>query len=481
MGIAGKSTIVLCRSNLWTNRYRKFKVLIDGRKEGAIASGQSESYTVTPGRHNIQVRLDWYKSEPLELDLVEGEEVRLECGPRTGISAELNAIVSPGGALYVKAADETVSGSQEGVWSKIVTLADQKLAEYSDAHTSEHQLETRRTGIHLFISYRREDSPDVCGRIYDRLIQQFGKEAVFKDIDSIPWPAYELFPMEQYRLLRMPHCTHSDFVMPMLSGRGCTFTCNFCYRMDKGFRPRSPESIVEEILYLKKEFNISYIAFSDELLMSSKQRTIEICESFLKANLNIKWDCNGRLNYATPEVLSVMKKAGCVFINYGIEAFDNDVLKKMQKALTINQINKGIEATLAAGISPGLNMLFGHIGDTRDSLNSAVDFLIKHDDGAQMRTIRPVTPYPGSPLYNYAIEKGLIKDIRDFYENKHLNSDLFAANFTELSEEELYSELSKANIRLMENYFENKKKLMVEQTQHLYSTRDASFRGFRQA
>ena len=153
----------------------------------------------------------------------------------------------------------------------------------------------------------------------------------------------------------------------------------------------------------------------------------------------------------------------------------------MQKALTINQINKGIDATLSAGISPGLNMLFGHIGDTRESLNAAVEFLIQHDDGAQMRTIRPVTPYPGSPLYAHAIEKGLIADIRDFYENKHLNSDLFATNFTNLSEEQLYSELTNANIRLMENYFENKKKRMVSQTRHLYETRDASFRGFRQA
>ncbi len=47
---------------------------------------------------------------------------------------------------------------------------------------------------------------------------------LIKDIDSIPWPAYELFPMEYYRLLRMPHCNHGDFVMPLLSGRGCTFT-----------------------------------------------------------------------------------------------------------------------------------------------------------------------------------------------------------------------------------------------------------------
>lgn len=307
------------------------------------------------------------------------------------------------------------------------------------------------------------------------------RRELIKDIDSIPWPAYDQFPIEHYRLLRMPHAAHSDFVMPMLSGRGCTFTCNFCYRLDKGFRPRSAEAIIEEIQYLKKEFRISYIAFSDELLMSSKQRTVELCEAFMKAGLNIKWDCNGRLNYATPEILKIMKKAGCVFINYGIEAFDDDVLKKMNKALTTRQISRGIEATLAAGISPGLNMLYGHIGDNKETLKAAVDFLIKYDDGAQMRTIRPVTPYPGSPLYDYAIEKGLVKDIEDFYVNKHLNSDLFAVNFTELSEDELYSELSQANVRLIENYLENRKKLMASQTKQLYSEKDSSFRGFRQS
>lgn len=307
------------------------------------------------------------------------------------------------------------------------------------------------------------------------------RRELISDIDSIPWPAYDSFPIEYYRLLRMPHCNHGDFIMPMLSGRGCTFTCNFCYRMDQGFRPRAAEAIVEEIKFLQKKYRVSYIAFSDELLMSSKQRTVEICEAFLKANLNIKWDCNGRLNYATPEVLKLMKKAGCLFINYGIEAFDDQVLMKMNKALTTKQITRGIDATLAAGISPGLNILFGHIGDNRQTLQAAVDFLLKYDDGAQMRTIRPVTPYPGSPLYDYAIEQGLIKNIDDFYTNRHLNSDLFAANFTELSEDELYQALTEANIALLHNYFENKKRLMAEQTTALYQTRDSSFRGFRQS
>ena len=58
---------------------------------------------------------------------------------------------------------------------------------------------------------------------------------LIKDIDSIPWPAYELFPIQYYRLIRETHSTNKDFVMPVLSGRGCKFKCNFCYRMDQGF------------------------------------------------------------------------------------------------------------------------------------------------------------------------------------------------------------------------------------------------------
>lgn len=306
------------------------------------------------------------------------------------------------------------------------------------------------------------------------------RRQLIEDVDTIPFPAYELFPIEHYRLLRMPHSTNKDFIMPVLSGRGCTFKCNFCYRMDEGLRPRSNESIIEEIKLLKQNYGVTYIAFSDELLMSSTERTMSLCNDFIKAGLNVKWDCNGRLNYAKPEVLKLMKQAGCVFINYGIEAMDDQILKNMNKGLTTKQIIKGIEATLEAGISPGFNIIFGNIGENNETLNKGVEFLLKYDDGAQMRTIRPVTPYPGSPLYYYAIEKGLLKDCEDFYENKHTNSDLMAVNFTDLSDEEFHRCLLKANTKLLTNYFQKKLSLGIEQAEKLYLQRDAAFRGFRQ-
>lgn len=299
------------------------------------------------------------------------------------------------------------------------------------------------------------------------------------NIDEIAFPAWDLFPMDYYTLLRMPHIENSERCLPVLSGRGCTFKCNFCYRMDKGFRPRSIENLLEEINILRKRYHVSYITFSDELLMNSEQRTVEICEGIIKSALKIKWTCNGRLNYAKPNILKLMKKAGCVFINYGIESMDQKVLNTMKKGLSIKKIREGIQNTLDAKISPGYNIIFGNIGETRESLRQGVEFLLKYDDHAQLRTIRPVTPYPGSPLYYYAIEKGLIKNCEDFYENKHLNSDLLAVNFTEMSDEEVYELLYEANTTLLNAYFDHARVKATEACRKLYMEKDTSFRGFR--
>ena len=305
------------------------------------------------------------------------------------------------------------------------------------------------------------------------------KRPLIKDIDTIPFPAYDLFPIEHYRLLRLPHIRSCNFALPVLSGRGCSFKCNFCYRMDEGFRPRSNQAIIDEIEFLKERYRISYIGFSDELLMSSVERTESLCKDFIKNNLDVHWDCNGRLNYARPDLLKLMKQAGCVFINYGIEAVDDQILKNMNKALTVKQIIKGIEETLGAGISPGFNIIFGNIGESIQTLRKGVEFLLKYDDGAQLRSIRPVTPYPGSPLYYYAIEKGLLKDCEDFYTNRHTNSDLVSVNFTDMSDEEFHKALYEANSTLIKNYFEKKRNAVIDEAKKLYLEGDTGFRGFR--
>jgi len=154
----------------------------------------------------------------------------------------------------------------------------------------------------------------------------------------------------------------------------------------------------------------------------------------------------------------------------------------MKKGLRPEMIVRGIEDTLKVGISPGLNFIFGNKGDNKETIKKTVDFLLKYDDFAQKRTIRPVTPYPGSPLYFDAIEMGLLdKDnpAEDFYERKHLNSDLICCNFTELTEDEYYECLRWANTTLMKNYYDKQRNGTLAQIDYLYKEKDVTFRGFR--
>jgi radical SAM superfamily enzyme YgiQ (UPF0313 family) len=305
------------------------------------------------------------------------------------------------------------------------------------------------------------------------------QRSLIGNVDEIPMPAYDLFPIDHYALLPCPGAKGNERTLPINSGRGCIFECNFCYRMDKGFRPRSSQSIINEVKYLQLKYNITFINFSDELLMSSKKRAKELCTGFLNSGLKFHWGCNGRLNFADIDILTLMKEAGCVFINYGIESVNDKILKNMNKALTVKQIINGVENTLKVGINPGLNVIFGNIGEDAQCLDNDVKFLLQYDNFAQLRTIRPVTPYPGSPLYYHAIEQGKLKDCEDFYENKHINSDLLTVNFTNMSDNDFYKALHNANSQLLNNYLNHTKCINEKLLDTLYFEQDSSFRGFR--
>jgi hypothetical protein len=151
----------------------------------------------------------------------------------------------------------------------------------------------------------------------------------------------------------------------------------------------------------------------------------------------------------------------------------------MHKSLTVAQITSGVQATLDAGISPGLNVLWGNIGDSVGSLWAGVAFLLKYDDGAQLRTIRPVTPYPGCPLYYEAIKRGMLEGPEDFY-RKHVNSDLFTVNFMGMDNDEAHVQLMAANVALLRHYHEKKMLQSANECADLYSG-NATFRGFRQS
>lgn len=304
------------------------------------------------------------------------------------------------------------------------------------------------------------------------------REELISDLDSVPLPAWDLFPMEHYVLEKHIAAAHTDRCFPVLASRGCAYQCNFCYRMDAGYRLRSVEGVIEEIRNLQRDYNVTHITFADENLMISEKNILTFAEGIGRSGLKMGWNCMGRLKVAKPHVLKEVKEAGCAYINYGIESLDQKVLDLMNKKQTVEEAYRGVENTIGAGIHPGLNIIWGNLGDTAESLQKGVAFLNRYNTGIQLRTIKPVTPYPGTALFKLALKRGLLKDVEDFY-SMYVNSDRMTVNFTDIPDGEFYRLLFEANKAVISSYYGSLEASAADGFRKCYFEHDFAFRGPR--
>jgi anaerobic magnesium-protoporphyrin IX monomethyl ester cyclase len=299
-----------------------------------------------------------------------------------------------------------------------------------------------------------EDLPSISFRDGDRLYVNEKRQPV-PDISKIPWPAYHLYPVEKYIKYENTgyHKGRNYFVI--LSSRGCPYKCNFCYRLEEGHRHRPFDDFLGELHFLNDKYNIDDFGLQDELFMTSKKHVKQFCEKLITAmdeNVipRISWATTGRLNIVDKEIAEAMAAAGCRQILFGLESGDTKVLELMNKKTTSDAIREGVNVTKQAGMAVSLPCMFGNIGETANSIQKTVDLLLELKPD-EYRTLRPVTPYPGSPLYEYALKEGLIRDHEEFFQLSR-NPDLLTVNFTEMSNEKFYQALYEANNQLVETY-----------------------------
>jgi anaerobic magnesium-protoporphyrin IX monomethyl ester cyclase len=305
------------------------------------------------------------------------------------------------------------------------------------------------------------------------------------NLDSLPMPAWDLFEMETYTTnLQFAGMKEGDKAFPLISGRGCTNKCSFCYRIEKGLRARNVQNVIAEMKELYYRFGINYAFFLDELFVFSKKRVYEFANALKKNNLNINYNVNARCDIFDIEIAQILKESGCLFVNAGFETTSDAVLKTMKKNCTVEQNHKTAQACHDVGLGIGLNLLFGFPKDTIQTLWDNVAFIKKYNMYDQCRTLRSPTPYPGSPLLTTAVEMGFIKHEDEFFD-VFKNSDLRMFDYCGIPDDVFYSELLRANTELVLDHYKHTNNDMeaawkiINGYKDLYEGRTIEFYGAR--
>jgi anaerobic magnesium-protoporphyrin IX monomethyl ester cyclase len=259
------------------------------------------------------------------------------------------------------------------------------------------------------------------------------RERIF-DLDALPMPAYDLLPVLKYRpakgsYLRLP-------AMAMMTSRGCPGRCTFCAKtLGTAMVFRSAEKIYEEIKFLMTAYGIREIMFYDDTFTCHRQNVLKVCDLLIAHDVDLAWNCFARVDFIDEELLGRMKAAGCHQIMYGVENIDDNVLKNINKKINAKQVEQAVRWTKAAGIECRLAFMVGNPGDTREVVEKNIDFAIKTDPDLMVMNI--ATPFPGTEMYKWAKERGLI--LTDDWNDYNLSRPVMRLeNLSALEIERLY-------------------------------------------
>ena len=237
------------------------------------------------------------------------------------------------------------------------------------------------------------------------------------NLDDLPFPAYDLLNLKEYYMdtahWHNPKNLPINIPLPIISSRSCPYHCTFCsvfLMQGRGYRPRSPKNVVDEIEYLYKEYNHRYFSFMDDNFTLSKKRTLDICNEIINRRLNIQFDTPNGISIKTldKEVIDVLIQAGlirtCIAIESGSEFIRNQVIQKGLPTQTIYDFFEMVEDYKDLHIK--VFFIIGYPQETKETLKETYE-MIKRIPIEQVG-IFFLALYPGTTIFKYCQDNNLI-------------------------------------------------------------------------
>jgi anaerobic magnesium-protoporphyrin IX monomethyl ester cyclase len=227
------------------------------------------------------------------------------------------------------------------------------------------------------------------------------------DLDTWPLPARDIVPIERYQTAQYQG-RKGTF---MLSSRGCPYRCTFCLwpgtMVGRDFRARKPESVVDEMELLVKNYGVDDIYFDDDTMTIDRERLLRICRLIQERELKVHWIAMGRVDTVDEELLTEMRKAGCDNVYLGVESGSPEILKRLKKGIQLSQVEEAFRVARRVGVKTQAFFMMGGPGETKETLRETIDFAVRLDpDNAQFAA---AVPYPGTEMYEESVRKGYLK------------------------------------------------------------------------
>lgn len=281
------------------------------------------------------------------------------------------------------------------------------------------------------------DVPAICWRGPDgRILRGPDRESPV-DMDSLPLPDMEAFGLDFY--LDMQRTSDSYYLagaptqrmLPVISSRSCPFNCTFCYHpLGKRYRRRSLDSFFAEVEYWVSAHGISGLAILDELFPTDPAFLEAFCERM--APLELRWVAQLRVSDMSRAKLRMLRDAGLCYISYGIESASPLILKSMRKKVKVRDVENALRLTREESIGIQGNLLFGDPAETPETARESLDWFSLHPQ--YHLNLNFVVPYPGSAIYQGALERGIIRDRLEY-----IRGGCPPVNLTRMDQDQLHA------------------------------------------
>lgn len=205
----------------------------------------------------------------------------------------------------------------------------------------------------------------------------------------------------------------SNYIMPytISTARGCPGECIFCSSKSfwgKKVYMRSAKSIFDEVMHLHNKFDTLIFYITDDTFTASYKRAVQFCEMIKETGIKFVWGCESRADVINEDLMKIMTEAGCKKLQIGLESADNEILRKIKKNVSIEQIENGVKLANKYGLHITASYIVGHAYDTHETINNTINFAKKIQREYGAHVVGSVnTPFPGTEQYEKREELGI--------------------------------------------------------------------------